>query len=291
MNTLINNENVLSILGTVKNMISSQELLSKYRLKSSYFTRDRKLPFPHTLLFLFNFVRKSLAIEIDNYAHYMKEIGGKNIDCNVTKSAFVQNRMKFHPDVFKELTNAVTSKFYELESKYIELFKGLRVLGIDGSMFTLPNLESLAEDFGISKNQSDVRIVQARISVLYDLLNSVVIDSTISHQKFDERMLAVEHLDKCTDTDLLIYDRGYNGFDFMNLHFERNLHFVMRMKTSKNIYIKKFIESGKKSEIIEIKHTSKKPAKYSACRKGSVLKIRLIRVELTKGEVEVLATS
>jgi hypothetical protein len=37
------------------------------------FTRNRKQPFSATLLFMFNLLRKSLAVEIDGFVRYLNE--------------------------------------------------------------------------------------------------------------------------------------------------------------------------------------------------------------------------
>jgi hypothetical protein len=82
----------------------SQRLREEHRIKPCYFTRDRKQTFIDLVLFILNIVKKSLQIEIDGFSKLMSQIKGyPNHIFTVSKSAFVQNRQKLSPLVFKDL--------------------------------------------------------------------------------------------------------------------------------------------------------------------------------------------
>lgn len=51
----------------------------------------------------------------------------------------------------------------------MKLWKGFRLLSVDGSRMTLPNTEELKNEYGETKNQTSTGVVQARASVLYDV--------------------------------------------------------------------------------------------------------------------------
>ncbi|WP_321316457.1 hypothetical protein [Labilibaculum sp.] len=129
------------------------------------FTRDRVLTFSITLLFMMNFLRKSLALEIFNF---VKNIKVKSF----SKSAFVQCRKKINPLVFKELSQVLTHEFYTDNDESVKLWKGFRLLAVDGSRITLPDTKELRGIYGATKNQSTTSVVQGRLSVLYDVLNN-----------------------------------------------------------------------------------------------------------------------
>ena len=57
---------------------------------------------------------------------------------------------------------------------------------------TLSNTAELKKEFGESKNQKNTGVVQARISDLYDVLNSLVLDSEKDNLKKGERTLALK---------------------------------------------------------------------------------------------------
>ena len=76
------------------------------------FTRKRKQPFGSVLLFMFNFLRKSLIIEIDNFMRHLNSKLGNSSVQDFTSSAFVQARKKINPDVFKYLSSVITDNYY-----------------------------------------------------------------------------------------------------------------------------------------------------------------------------------
>ncbi|MDO5969120.1 IS4 family transposase, partial [Flavivirga aquimarina] len=208
-----------------------------------------------------------------------------------TKSAFVQARMKIEPKVFKHLSQTLIKEFYTDNELSVKLWKGFRLLAVDGSRITLPITKELKELYGETKNQTITSIVQARCSVLYDIENNYVLDGLLAPLKQGERELAISHLSNCKKGDLLIYDRGYPSYYFIHQHQERNLDYLMRVKISFSQLIIDFEKSKKRSLITNIypgKNTKLSDKPYD---RNTPIKVRLIRVELPKGQVEVLITS
>jgi hypothetical protein len=199
--------------------------------------------------------------------------------------------MKIKPDVFKHLSQTLIKEFYSDNELGVKRWKGFRLLAIDGSRITLPITKELKEIYGETKNQTKTSIVQARCSVLYDIKNNYVLDGILSPLKQRERQLAISHLSKCKKGDLLIYDGGYPSYNFIYQHLERNLDYLMRVKISFSQLIIDFEKSKKRLLIMDIypgKNTKLSDKSYN---KNTPIKVRLIRVELPKGQVGVLITS
>ena len=57
----------------MRETIFSPELAAKFKMKEQDFTRNRKQPFSSTLLFMFNLLRRTLAIEIDGFVRYLND--------------------------------------------------------------------------------------------------------------------------------------------------------------------------------------------------------------------------
>ncbi len=55
--------------------------------------------------------------------------------------------------------------------------------------------------------------MQACASVLYDLLNNIVIDAVLEDKAYGERVLATSHLQYTQKNDLIIFDRGYPSIE------------------------------------------------------------------------------
>lgn len=208
-----------------------------------------------------------------------------------SKSAFVQARKKIKPEVFKHLNQRIIEEFYKDNSGVLRQFDNLRILAMDGSRLTLPFTKELEEIYGQTKNQTNTYIVQTKACVLYDLLNEICINGILSSIDTDERTQAKQLLEHCQANDLIIYDRGYPSFELIYEHYQKNLHFLMRMPLDFSQVVKDFVASGKTSQIVEIKPGQKKSFENKPYTKSSTLKIRLLRITLNSGGIEVLATS
>ncbi|WLD24979.1 hypothetical protein NU10_06270 [Flavobacterium dauae] len=136
-------------------------------MSEKYFIRNRKQHFPIILLFMLNLLRKSLSLEIENFISFFKQQAFPKF----TKSAFVQARRKIRPEVFKHLSALLLAEFYIDNDDAIQLWKGFRLLAVDSTRITLPITAELKSIYGVTKNQTESYIVQARCSVLFDVLN------------------------------------------------------------------------------------------------------------------------
>ena len=238
---------------------------------------------------MLNFLTRSLSIEIVNFLSFLKR---KDIEQETfSKSAFVQARKKIKPEVFKHLNQRIIEEFYKDNSGVLRQFDNLRILAMDGSRLTLPFTKELEEIYGQTKNQTNTYIVQTKACVLYDLLNEICINGILSSIDTDERTQAKQLLEHCQANDLIIYDRGYPSFELIYEHYQKNLHFLMRMPLDFSQVVKDFVASGKTSQIVEIKPGQKKSFENKPYTKSSTLKIRLLRITLNSGGIEVLATS
>ncbi len=128
-------------------------------------------------------------------------------------------------------------------------------------------------------------------SVFYDVLNHMVIDSTIKPNHTSEKLCAAEHLKYADKNDLIIYDRGYPGFWLYALHTKHQRAFCMRAKTNQCLQVKGFIKSNKKESIVT--YSPNKSSIKTCKEKGlstSSITLRLVRVDLPNG-IEVLVTN
>lgn len=170
-------------------------LADTFRLSEKHFTRNRKQNFPTILIFMMNFLRKSLSLEIENFVNHVRVFFDNKLFPSYTKSAFVQGRNKIYPEVYKHLSNKLIEEFYTDNDESIKLWKGFRLLAVDGSRMTLPQTKELSKEYGETKNQNSTGVTQARVSVLYDVLNKYVIDGALTSLYIGELAPAIKHLD------------------------------------------------------------------------------------------------
>ncbi len=255
-------------------------------MSSSHFTRERKMPFDRVVLFMMNLVKRSLSFELTSF---MRLFPFQSND-KITNSAFNQNRMKLKPEVFKGMLEFLNGEFYADNEARIKRWKGFRLLSNDCSFITLPSTPKLRAKYGAFRNQNQTDIVQARGSFLYDVLNRMVITAKMAVHAQGEMTLAIEQTSHVTAGDLVLYDRGYPSFELMYALTEKCAHFVMRGKYEWSNQTRAFMQEQALSKIITIK-----PGKNSLIGKPysnqASLQVRLLKVLLPSGEIELLISS
>jgi hypothetical protein len=218
----------------------------------------------------------------------------------VSKGAYTHARKNLNYKAFTELSNDIRDKFYE-DGDYRK-YKGFRLLGVDGSLVTLPNNSEIQKEFSSTNvvNQykdKSKKIVQARVSLLYDLLNSIVVDAHIGDSKTHEiKITQNEHLKSVTHKDLIIFDRGYPSYEmFATIAEKYNANYIIRVKktTYKKYTAPLFDKNGKIDDItVSLKaHTSALKLMCEDKKLPLEIKVRFVKVVLDNGEIEVLATS
>jgi len=126
-----------------------------------------------------------------------------------------------------------------------------------------------------------------------DLLNELIIDANIRHYDTGEYGLALKHIPKCSAKDLLIFDRGFGAIWFICYLLSNNLNFIIRVQKNFIMEVDEFLKSKEKSEVITIEKCHRK-SENRLRKLGLVFKpfkVRLIKVQLDDGEIEVLITS
>jgi IS4 transposase len=86
-------------------------------------------------------------------------------------------------------------------------------------------------------------------------------------------------------------DRAYPSFETMFEMESREIQFIFRCKTSFNNQVSKFYLSNKKQETIIIKPAQNNSIKGLPYDKNATIKVRMIKIELPTGEIELLMTS
>lgn len=289
--TCIKNEKNYHIFNKIETFINSPSTKENYRTKESAFTRNRKLPFRLLILSLLNMPKKTLSIELYSFFSHIKGSIGGMIN-KITTSAFTQSRKNLSPDVFIGMNQIIAEEYYSNNEERVNLWQSHRLLSVDGSNITLPFSEELKEIYGVSNNQKVTNdVILGRVSVLYDVLNNIVLDGYLLPRSIGEIPIAYDHIEKLDSKDLVIFDRGYPCFGLAHNILERNANFLFRCKHSFNSITTQFMIGEEKDVIVEIKAKQKQSFKNKKYNKKSIIKVRLIKVLLKSGEIELLMTS
>jgi len=259
--------------------VRTGEFLIKHRINIQSFTRKRKMPFEDLVFFMLNSAKKSIQIELTNF------MGLFTTHKNITKSAYCQQRMNLKYEAFIELNAEFVNGFYD-KADY-KKWNGFRLMCMDGSALMLPSSDKIKEEFGVNSEKNNVPM--AKVTTLYDLLNELMLDSLIMPNNSAEIDMAVEHLEKLKQGDLLILDRGFGARWLFYILLNKKIDFVIRIQRGFGKDVNSFWDSEETSKIITVEELPKKSKK----RLGKIepFKFRLVKVLLDNGETEVLATS
>ncbi|MBD3639240.1 MAG: IS4 family transposase [Crocinitomicaceae bacterium] len=278
---------VSAFITSSKSFINAPSTKEKYRVKMTDFTRNRKLPFEQLVLCMLKLLRKSLVLELRSFFNKSESSTNK-----MTSSAFVQSRKKLKPDLFYDLNQVILKEYYTDNDENVKLYKGMRVLSIDGSTLGLPFSKDILKHYSTYNNQNKTEDVDlGRVSVLYDVLNNMVLDGYLRPFSQGENTIAMEHIQYAQKGDLIIMDRNYPSFNLAWHMQQQGIDFLFRCQTGFSNKVKEFYESGKRDEIIHIQAKRKKSFKNLPYDRTSYLKVRMLRIELDSGEAEILMTS
>lgn len=275
------------IIEKIKKKLYSNKFVEDNRFSKKDFTRKRKLPFASLVLFMINIIKQTLQKELTHFMELVK--GEKN---NITKSAFSQSRIKLKPEAFIELNECLIEEFYT--DNIIEKWNDFRLIAIDGSKLILPtHSKELMEKFGELSN--GMIIPQALVSSCYDILNEIILDVQLETLRVNELNQAVRHFKKLSKGDLIILDRGYSATWFYYILKLNNLDFVNRIPRGFIKVAEEFRLSNEVDSIIEINIPPQKSRygleRYRVKDRIQPFKLRLVKVVLDTGEIEVLATT
>jgi hypothetical protein len=235
---------------------------------------------------------RSLQRELN---HFFSIVRGKAYDIHeVTAGALSQARAKLKPEAFIEMNQAVIPDFYKY-APYV-IWKRHRLLAVDGSTLNLPAHSSVEKEFGVNYvgRNANVKRSMARISMCYDVLNLLTLDSRIGAFGTSEKTLLKDHLETVAfnPDDILLLDRGYPSIALLYELQHRGIHFCVRMKDNWWKEVEKMLANGEADKEVYFPLPAKDRAlhtKYGSEQPG--VKCRLVVVMLETGEKEILCTS
>ena len=116
-------------------------------------------------------------------------------------------------------------------------YRGWRLMGIDGTTFDMPDTPENERIFGRGGNQrSPNAFPQVRVLALCELGTHAICDIALRPIRGSEQAM-VPHLLRSLRPDmLLLWDRGFFGFDLINSVLERGSHLLGRIKAKYLIF-------------------------------------------------------
>lgn len=278
----------IAVINSIKAFINASTTVLEYRKTANCFTRVRSLSFATTVyLLLCNFCN-SLAVELFNAldSHDLAQF---------TKSAFTQRRYQIKYELFSKLNELCIEKVYQEGKNQLQKWHGLILCALDGSALVLPSSDSIKQEFGIQAGGPTKVVSEPPAMGLmlahYDLLNHLILKTALYPIQQGEVTAVYSWVKTLQAGSLTLFDRGYGSFLLFWLMMHYKKQFVVRLKLNFSTAVKNFVASGALDEIITIYARKNLSFETHPIPVKTKLQIRLIRVVLPTGEIEVLATS
>jgi DDE family transposase len=262
--------------------------MRRFRSKATDFTRVRVLTWPVVLVLMLRGQKVSLQTAVNKFFSAL----GRVWDV-VTASAYSQARQKVQPEVFVHLNAVTGEEFYKRYGvdQEVGLWHGHRVLGIDGSSLNLPDTEETRREFSVQTNQhAGGEQVQALASVLYDLRNDIGLSAARGPKQAEKHLLFETHLAVTQLGDVVVGDRAYADYSVLATLVARGCHFVIRFPRQSFTAVNQFWAARTQERVVTLAVTSKARAYVRTHYLPTTLRVRLVKVLLATGEVEVLGT-
>lgn len=264
------------------------DFIAAHRTHDKAFTRQRVLTFPVLVAFLLCAFKGSLQTLLDDL---FSTLGGGLLR-TVSKSAVSQARRKLKASAFEALNDSLVGLLNELlpEPRWC----GLRLVATDSTTLRLPPWPENRAEFGVLTDTAGQPYVLARALGLFATASKLMIKTVLGRFDDAERALLTQLLPHLDQNDLLVMDRGFPAVWLFTLLQQRQLPFLARMDGNQWPAVKCLLRSGLTETVVTLPVSAKARRQAQAAGMtltAKTLTLRLIRVVLSTGHLEVLATS
>jgi hypothetical protein len=278
----------LQAVRRVRAALCDPAVIAAYRTDDRYFTRRRKLGFDRVVALIVAGHRRSMQSAVSALFSDLNEV-----NTVATDSAYCQNRRKLKPEFFVYLREALVEEFYAAcPQQERRLWCGRRLVGCDSSIICLPEGPDIAEAFQRHGNEvPGAGVLQGQTTVCYDLLHRVALSAALHPRQKLSHLLAEHHLMHLQQNDVLIGDREFGDSGIMALLIANQRDFIIRLQRKTLTAVREFMASAAVDETIEVKVSANQRAFCQDRNLPQRLRVRLVKIDLSSGETEILVTS
>ena len=271
------NELLHELLNNFNYLLHSDGFLEDYRV-ANHFVRRRALPMEKMVKFLLYRPKTSLSNKLEQLRENLPDLDFPS----VSKQALSKARYGIRYELFQEFFEHSANFYYEhiMERKLWN--DRYHIFAIDGSTHEVPSSKSTFKEFGKQSDQKnpDLYWSMALASVLYDVLEDVIVDAAIEKQFYSEREMSLRHLARLFDLGLendsiVIFDRGYYSAEIYQEWVTAGCKVLMRLKKPNRLC------SLDGDDVLD----------HVNAPDGTKIDCRVIKYTLSSGEIEYLITA
>lgn len=243
------------------------------------FTRNRKIGFSGTMMYVLGNCRESMELNSEKYAEVAK-IG------SISAAAICKARGKIDYTAFEEVFEE-SAKLMPIDKTY----HGYELIAGDGMKGELPNLPSLKETYPVHEQQG---YPMFHAMSLYDMYNEVFIAASFRPAPANERQMVMELMDKpgmAEGHKIFMLDRGFPSVELMYKLEEIGQKYVMRVSGNFLKEVNEFTRSKAIDKSIPISYDTDRAGKGWKGLLPWQFSIRCVRVRLENDTEEILITN
>lgn len=288
---------VVALVELLRRRLCCRDFLARHRVRPVDFTRERQLTFPIVMLFLLQKTAKSIQRHLHEF---LGCLAGEELFEPVTAGAWTHARAKLKHTALIELNHdcVLPAIYAPARQGEIQRWRGHRLLGVDSSIVRLPNQADLRAEFAPRDVTNDrgavgIHYAEARMSVVYDLLNRVGLDGRLESSRTGEGALALAQLGQAARGDVVLSDRGYTSYRYLASVRALGLHYVARCSCGAFAAVQELFRKNRAGRSLVVRLLAPRDERAALQREGLPLEltVRFVTVRLATGELEVLATS
>ena len=211
---------VREIKGDLRPIVSS-DLIVRLCIAAGHVWRDRTLG-PAETIYLFI----AQVLHGNTSCAHVRQLG----KFAFTRSAYCEARKRLPVDVLRELLRETGHRVTEQASR-VGLWRGHRVIGVDGSSFSMSDSKQLRALFHWAPGDRGHELPVSRFVTLFDLITGALLDLVPASMR-DHELLIVQRLHHLLRPhDIVVADRLYCAYTYLAQLFSLQLEFVIRVPT------------------------------------------------------------
>lgn len=271
------NELLHELLNNFNYLLHSDGFLEDYRV-ANHFVRRSALPMEKMVKFLLYSPKTSLSNKLEQLRENLPDLDFPS----VSKQALSKARYGIRYELFQEFFEHSANFYYEhiMERKLWN--DRYHIFAIDRSTHEVPSSKSTFKEFGKQSDQKnpDLYWSMALASVLYDVLEDVIVDAAIEKQFYSEREMSLRHLARLfvlglENDSIVIFDRGYYSAEIYQEWVTAGCKVLMRLKKPNRLC------SLDGDDVLD----------HVNAPDGTKIDCRVIKYTLSSGEIEYLITA
>jgi hypothetical protein len=217
----------------------------------------------------------------------------------IHRSGLTKARKKVPWTIFRDILEKAVKLAYSLfprDPAY--LWHGMTVVAIDGSKYDLPATKEIREEFDPHSGfqyEGRGHYPQCLVTTAYDVFRRLPIARTVVSIHGSEREEAQALLPLLPPRCILLFDRGYPGFDLITYLREHHKGYFLFRCPAESTFpaVEAFVRSGRHDDYIALTPSNNYLAGLSARqrKKARGIQLRVIRLVSPEGKVSVLLTN